>query len=73
MNKDDFYLSILIGVISGLIVLFGQFVGETIQNTALKIGVTIMFTFIHRNLYNSAIICQKPPIRDGWHDFTRKS
>jgi len=46
MKKDDFYLSILIGIISGLIVLLGSFVGETIQNTELKIGVTIAFSFI---------------------------
>jgi len=46
MEKDDFYLSILVGIISGLIVLLGSFVGETIQNTGLKIGVTIAFPFI---------------------------
>jgi hypothetical protein len=46
MKKDDFYLSILIGIISGLIVLLGSFVGETIQNLGLKIGVTIAFPFI---------------------------
>jgi len=46
MEKDDFYLSILIGILSGLIVLLGSFVGETIQNTGLKIGVTIAFPFI---------------------------
>ena len=46
MEKDYFYLSILIGMISGLIVLLGSFVGETIQNTGLKIGVTIAFSFI---------------------------
>ena len=45
MNKDDFYLSILIGIISGLIVLLGQFVGET-KNIGLRIGVTIAFTFV---------------------------
>jgi len=41
MERDDFYLNILIGVIAGLIVLLGSFVGETIENTGLKIGVTI--------------------------------
>ena len=46
MNKDDFYLNILIGIVSGLIVLLGSFVGETINNTGLKIGVTIVFPFI---------------------------
>lgn len=46
MDKDDFYLGVLIGIISGLIVLLGQFVGETFQNIGLKIGVTIAFSFI---------------------------
>jgi len=46
MNKDDFYLSILIGIISGLIVLLGQFVGESIKNVALKIGVAVTLPFI---------------------------
>ena len=46
MKNNNFYLSILIGIISGLIVLLGSFVGETIQNTGLKIGITIAFPFI---------------------------
>ena len=45
MNKDDFYLSILIGIISGLIVLLGQFIGENIPNAGLRIGVTITIPF----------------------------
>jgi hypothetical protein len=46
MKKDDFYLSILIGIISGLIVLLGSFVGENIENVGLKIGVVIAMCFI---------------------------
>lgn len=32
MNKNDFFLNILIGIVSGLIVLLGSFVGDTIKN-----------------------------------------
>jgi len=39
-------LSILIGIISGLIVLLGSFVGENIKNVGLKIGVTVAMCFI---------------------------
>lgn len=46
MNSDDFYLSILIGITSGLIVLLGQFIGESISNIPLKIAVTIATPFI---------------------------
>jgi uncharacterized membrane protein YfcA len=46
MKKEDFYLSILIGIISGLIVLLGSFVGENIKNVGLKIGVTVAMCFI---------------------------
>jgi len=46
MEKDDFYLNILIGIIAGLIVLLGSFVGETISNQSLKIGVTIAMPFL---------------------------
>ncbi len=46
MDKNDFYMSILIGIVSGIIVLLGQFVGETIPNLWLKLGVTITFPFI---------------------------
>ena len=46
MKRDDFYLNIFIGIVSGLIVLLGSFVGETINNIGLKIGVTIAIPFI---------------------------
>jgi uncharacterized membrane protein YfcA len=46
MDKNDFYLNILIGIISGLIVLLGSFVAEPIDNVWLKIGVTVTLCFI---------------------------
>jgi hypothetical protein len=46
MERDDFYLNILIGIIAGLIVLLGSFVGETINNTGLKIGVSSAMPFL---------------------------
>ena len=46
MEEDDFCLSILIGIISGLIVLFGSFIAENIQETWLKFAVTITSVFV---------------------------
>lgn len=46
MEKDDFYLSILIGIISGLIVLLGQSISINIKNTSLKLGLMIITPFI---------------------------
>ncbi|HJX50505.1 MAG TPA: hypothetical protein VJ438_03515 [Candidatus Nanoarchaeia archaeon] len=46
MNEDDFYLSVLIGIVSGLIVLFGSFIAEGIQTKWLKFSVIIVSVFV---------------------------
>jgi uncharacterized membrane protein YfcA len=46
MDEDDFYLSILIGIVSGLIVLFGSFIAEGIQTKWLKFSGIIVSVFV---------------------------
>jgi uncharacterized membrane protein YoaK (UPF0700 family) len=46
MNEDDFFLSILIGIVSGLIVLFGSLIAEGIEQKWLKFSVIIISAFV---------------------------
>lgn len=46
MDRDGFYLSILTGIISGLVVLMSSFIGELTDKIWLKFAIVISTPFL---------------------------